>query len=490
LISRNKLFLGLVIGLLIIIGICLFNALNFESRQIFEKEKKHTKISNQAIERLKTAIGYKTISSENTNLIDSNEFLNFHRFLEGSFPEIHRNLELTKIGNLSLLFRWEGTNTKLKPILLMSHQDVVPIDSTTIEKWELEPFSGGSKNGYIYGRGTLDVKSGILAQMEAVELLLKKGFKPTRTIYLAYGHDEEVGGQKGAKKIAQFLKNQNVKIEFILDEGGSIISDVIPGLQNPVALIGVAEKGYLSLELSVSAKGGHSSMPPKETAIGILSKAISNLENNPLPYTTDGVGSLMFDYLAPEMTFSARLAFGNKWLFNPIIKRKLEQNNGTRATLHTTIAATMIESGTKENVLPTSAKAIVNFRIIPGENSSSVQKYVKQIINDNRVKIKKTTHFQDEPSGISNPESPNFRNIQKSISAIFPKTLVAPYLVLGSTDARHYNLLSKNIYRFVPFRLSKSDLSRMHGLNERISIKNYKESINFYLELLQRTTQK
>ena len=150
----------------------------------------------------------------------------------------------------------------------------------------------------------------------------------------------------------------------------------------------------------------------------------------------------------------------------------------------------MIESGTKENVLPTSAKAIVNFRIIPGENSSSVQKYVKQIINDNRVKIKKTTHFQDEPSGISNPESPNFRNIQKSISAIFPKTLVAPYLVLGSTDARHYNLLSKNIYRFVPFRLSKSDLSRMHGLNERISIKNYKESINFYLELLQRTTQK
>jgi carboxypeptidase PM20D1 len=487
--SKKKVGAGILLLMAVLITVCLINAFSFRSKQITVKQVKQYRFGDSSNFRLVEAIRFKTITSQN-NHIDSIEFFKFHDFLTKSYPFVHKHLRLNKMNGLALLYKWEGINHSLNPILLMSHQDVVPVEPSSFRKWEFEPFSGKASNGFIYGRGTLDVKTGIISQLEAIEFLLKNGFKPQRTIYLAYGHDEEVGGQDGAKKIADFLFKQGEKLDFVLDEGGSIVSGSIPGLSKPVALVGIAEKGYVSLKLSVNSKGGHSSMPPKETAIGILSAALTKIEKKPFQKKLKGAAALLFNYLAPEMGFKARLVFGNRWLFAPLIEKKLDLNNATRALLHTTSAGTIISGGNKENVLPFEVMAILNFRILPGESIASVQQYVKKVIDDKRVKISTTEHFVDEPSDISNPHSKSFRKVQSTISSCFHDVLVAPYLTLGSTDARHFGKLTKHIYRFVPFRLSKSDLSRIHGINERISIENYHESINFYIHMIRNSTKK
>jgi carboxypeptidase PM20D1 len=330
----------------------------------------------------------------------------------------------------------------------------------------------------------LDVKSGIIAQMEAVEALLKRGFQPKRTLYLAYGHDEEVGGTNGAMKIATLLKKKNVKLDFVLDEGGSIISGVVPGVKKPVALIGVAEKGYASFKLSVFSKGGHSSMPPKQTSIGILSAAVEKLEAKPFPAKLAGIGSLMFDYVGPEMDFGMRLIFANKWLFGLLIENKLDQSDATRATIHTSLATTIFNSGDKDNVLPVKAEAIVNVRILPGESIESTRLFIRKTIDDPRVKISLAGGKAYEPSVVSHPESKQFKKIQRTVSEIFPEVIVAPYLMLGASDSKHYRQLTQHIFRFIPLRLNKNDLNRIHGTNERIAIDNFHECIRFYTQLI------
>jgi carboxypeptidase PM20D1 len=485
---NRKILVGLFIALGVLVTIVIFKTLGFQSSQIKVKPVRHTKFNEESIQRLSKIIQFKTITFQDKNKLDSAEFVNFHKYLEKAYPLVHKYLDRTKIGGLSLLYTWKGSRLDLKPIMLMSHQDVVPIDSSSIHQWKEEPFSGILSKGYLYGRGTLDVKSGIASQLEAVEHLLKIGYKPIRTILLAYGHDEEIGGSNGAKQIANYLHTKKVKLEYVLDEGGSIVSDVIPGIKRPVALIGIAEKGYLSMELSVTQKGGHSSMPPKESAIGILSNAVSKLEANPFPTCLNGVGSLLYSYLAPEMGLVEKIAFANKWMFSYLIKKKLEENDATRATLHTTIACSIINAGEKDNVLPSQAKAIINFRILPGDNVNSVRKYVEEVIKDKRISIKSINSSSYNPSNVSNINSDGYKIIHKTIAQIFPNTVVAPYLVLGSTDSRHYQILTKNIYRFIPLRFKQNDLSRVHGINERIAVSNYFESINFYMQLIQNSS--
>jgi carboxypeptidase PM20D1 len=488
--KNRKIILGLALSLIVIIALCLFNAFTLSSKQIRVVAAKHIIIDKSCGFRLSKAIQFKTISPSNNGLIDTSEFLGFHTFLKEAFPLVNKNLSLEKINDLSLLYRWEGTDKNLQPLLLMAHQDVVPIDSSSSKKWTFGPFSGTKSNGFIYGRGTLDVKSSLLGQLEAIEFLLKQGYSPKRTIYLAFGHDEETGGHHGAKKIVEHLAKRGEKLDFVLDEGGSIVSDMVPGITRPIALVGIAEKGYLSLELTVDDEGGHSSMPPRQTAIGILSSAITKLEANPFPFKIGGAGTQLFDYLAPEMNFGARLIFGNSFLFSPVIKWKLGQNNATRAILHTTLATTSFSSGDKDNVLPTRARSIVNFRIIPGESISSVQNYVEKVINDKRIKIRKASKFCFEPSVVSKTDSKQFLILQQTISSLFPDVLVAPFLAVGSTDSRHFQKLTKNIYRFVPIRFEKEDLPRVHGINERISVSAYHESINFYIHFLKNSSNK
>jgi carboxypeptidase PM20D1 len=324
---------------------------------------------------------------------------------------------------------------------------------------------------------------GVLGVLDAPARLLATGFRPKRTVYLAFGHDEEVSGTAGARAIAALLAERNVRLGFVLDEGGAIVSGFLPGLDRPVATIGIAEKGYLSVELSVETKGGHSSIPPSPTAIGELSAAIERLEANPLPARLDTVRHSL-DYVGPELPFTLRLALANLWLFGPLVERQLSRSAATNALLRTTTAPTMLRAGVKDNVLPSTAMGVVNFRILPGETVESVLEHVRRAVSDPNVNIR-TLPFSSDPSPVSPVEAPGFAAIQRTIGEVFPGAVVTPSLVLGATDARHYAGLSPNVYRFLPIRIGPGDLERIHGTNERIGVKDYASAVDFYARLIQ-----
>ena len=366
----------------------------------------------------------------------------------------------------------------------MAHIDVVPAEPETEGDWTCPPFEGRIAEGYIWGRGALDYKEAVLGILEAVETLLGEGFRPRRTVYLAFGHDEEVGGQGGAAQIADLLHSRGVELEFVLDEGLAITEGIAPNVAKPVALVGIAEKGCVSVELTVESEGGHSATPPEHTAIGLLSTAIHKLERRQLPARMEAPARQLFTHLAPEMSFAMRMVFANLWLLGGLVKRQLAAAPATNALIRTTTAATIIEAGVKENVLPVKARAVVNFRMLPGDSMASVLEHVRQTVDDPRVTVKLLGDRKSEPSFVSNTDSPSFKALVRTIRQVFPEVVVTPGLVLGATDSRHYARVSDNIYRFIPIWVRPGDLDRVHGTDERISIKDYEQVVRFYIQLI------
>ncbi len=323
-----------------------------------------------------------------------------------------------------------------------------------------------------------------MAIMEAVETLITNGFRPRRSLYLAFGHDEEIGGEDGAVRIAASLKSRGVEAEYILDESGVITIGIVPGVSEPTALVGIAEKGYLTLELSVTQEGGHSSMPPPHSAIGILSTAIHNLERNQLPSRLEGPTARLFDWVGPEMPFGMKLVFANPWLLGWLIEFLLEQSNSTNASIRSTTAATIIEAGEQENVLPQRARAVLNFRLLQGDTIKDVIRHVEKTVDDPMVKVGIFGSPPSEASRVSDVDSEGFKILERTIRQVFPDTIVAPYLVVAGTDARHYSDVSESILRFLPIRLMGEDLRRIHGTNERVGVKNYEEIMKFYIQMV------
>ncbi|MDP6589800.1 MAG: M20 family peptidase [Alphaproteobacteria bacterium] len=437
-----------------------------------------------AAARLGAAVRFKTVSRGPDVAVAGEAFLGLHDFLRQSYPKTHAALKVESVGDYSLLYTWQGRDAARQPILLLAHMDVVPIEPESLGAWRHPPFSGAIADGFVWGRGTLDDKVSVLATLEAIELLLADGFAPERTVYLAFGHDEEIDGRMGAARIAALLAERGVRLGFTLDEGGIIGHDLVPGVEPPVALIGVAEKGYLSLKLSVEAEDcGHSSMPPRTTAIGRLAGAIHRLESNPMaadlaPPVTD-----MFDQLAGEMPFMLGLAVSNRWLFAPLVESRLSESPASDAAIRTTTAVTMFNAGVKANVLPCAAEAVVNFRILPSDSIAAVTEHVRAVIDDPVIEISRHG-AADEPSPVSDIASPGFAALQQTVRQIFPEALPAPHLVIAATDSKHFTAIADNSYRFLPIRLGPDDTPRIHGINERISLQNYSEVIRFYIQLL------
>jgi carboxypeptidase PM20D1 len=474
--------LGLALLLLILV-LCARAAL-VKSRQVAAPLVTDLAVdANAAAGRLAGALRFPTVSHEGGVQVESQAFLDLHRYLEQSFPKVHAALTREVVGGYSLLYTWPGKDPKLPPLLLMSHLDVVPVEPGTEKNWTHPAFSGDVADGYVWGRGSLDDKVGVTAILEAVETLLGKGFQPQRTILLAFGHDEEVGGTQGAAALAALLGRRGVHPELILDEGGAIVEGIVPGLDRPAAMVGTAEKGSLSVELMAEEAGGHSSMPPPHTAIGRVAAAIERLEDNPMPARIDGATRRSFEFLAPELPFGQRLVLANLWLFGPIAKRQLAAEPANNARIRTTTAATIFQAGVKENVLPHQARAVVNFRILPGDTSTSVLQHVRDTVGPG-IRVSRRDNFVAEPSPESDVDAPAFRLLQKTAVQTVPRVLVSPNLLAGATDSKHYLSLSPNVYRFLPIRIQGEDLARFHGTNERVGVESYGEAVRFYAQLI------
>jgi carboxypeptidase PM20D1 len=470
----KKFLLGLLLVIIAIVAILLFNTLQMSSKQVDAEALEQVTFSDQVYQNLSKAITYQTISFSEDAIPDSAAFFGFHRFLEETFPLTHANLSLEKINTYSLLYKWEGSDPSKKPLIMMSHQDVVPVDQPTLGAWEAAPFEGKITDTHIIGRGTMDDKGTLIAVLEAVEKLLSENYQPTRTLYIASGHDEEVGGGKGAAEIAAHLKAQGVQAAMAIDEGGYIAEGMIPGVSSPVAIINLAEKGFASFRLIVETNGGHSSAPPRENTIGMLAQAIVDLENNQLPYKLVPPIDAQLEYMGPELPFFTKMAFANPWLFK---KQILEGLNA-----HTTTAPTIIGGGVKNNVIPTVAEATINFRILPGETIESVKAHIESVISD-KVRVE-TVGFLTNPSPVSAVDSESYTALEKTIRGLYTGTVVVPGLVGGGTDARYFYDIAEDVYRFYPMRINSESMTRFHGIDEKISKENYQEILQFSYHLI------
>lgn len=437
-------------------------------------------------QRLAGAVRIQTISLEDRSAINPAAFDELAAYLRTSFPRTHATLKLETVNAHSLLYTWPGRDTAAKPVLLLAHLDVVPVEPGTETRWTHPPFSGAIADGYIWGRGTLDDKNGALAQLEAIEHLLAEGYSPARTIYLAFGHDEEIGGEQGAQKIAALLKSRGIKAEFALDEGGAITQGVIAGLKIPVASIMGAEKGYLSLRLTTRAAGGHSSMPPTQTAAGQLARAVARVQDSPLPARITPAAGAMLGRLAPDMSLTSRVAIANRWLFEPLLLKILSSSPVSNALIRTTTAPTLLRAGIKDNVLPSEASAVINFRLLPGDSVASVEQHLRELIADEGVEITREPGFAKEASAVSPVDTAGFALLEQTVNEVFPAARVSTGIVLGATDLRNYADVFEQRYNFSPTLYHAEDLARLHGTDERISIAGYADSVRFYLQLLRK----
>lgn len=467
----------LFVLLLALAAVLAGRALTLRSRQIAVAPAPPLAIDREAaLQRFSRAIQFRTISySDFPKPGDHDAFL---LWLPAAYPRTHAAMRRELVGK-SLLYTWQGSDLRLQPLLLMGHYDVVPVEPGTEKKWTYPPFDGVVADGFIWGRGTMDDKVTVMGLLEAAELLIAEGHRPARTILLAFGHDEEIGGNEGAKRTAALLAARGVRLHAVIDEGGAILAQAMAGLAAPAAVIGIAEKGFASVELRATGPGGHSSMPPRRTPVGAIAAAVDRVQQRPLPAEVRGATAQMLRWLSPELPFAQRLVMANTWLSTPLLDAATGSSATFNAMLRTTTAPTVIAGGVKDNVIPSEAHAIVNFRLLPGETSRSVLEHVRRAVDDDSIELHLRQPVQ-EPSPVSDPGAPQFAALQRSIEQVFPDTVVAPYLTVGGTDARHFHALTPHAYRFLPVRFANGDLQRFHGTDERIAIDNYFEAIRFY----------
>ena len=440
------------------------------------------------------AIQMKTISHSDPEKVDPLPFEGLRNLLQVLYPQVEDHLTREVINGGALLYTWEGTDPDLEPIALAAHQDVVPANEAPDSGWSYPPFAGEIADGYVWGRGALDCKGSLISIMEAVNNLIRDGFEPRRTVYLLFGHDEECSGSRGAAELASVLDARGVRLALLLDEGGSITKGSLPGIDAPVAMIGVTEKGHLTLKLKATTQAGHASTPSNQTAIGALSLAIATLENNPFPQHLDMV-EFMMSFVGNEMPFLDRLMLANTWLFGGAVKRKMGAKPITDANTRTTIAPTMIHAGTAENVLPATAEGLINLRIYPGETVRETYERIYDLVADETLEVLPAhgetlegDHTWD-PTEISNIDSPQFRLLSRLARSAYPQALVAPFMMNGATDARHYTDLSRYIFRFTPMVLNHEDQETVHGVNERLSFENAARMVGFMQALIRHATE-
>jgi carboxypeptidase PM20D1 len=480
----RRIALVVTVAAVALAGVLFANVLSHDSRQIAVTALAPTPVdATAAAGRLAAAIRFRTMADADDPEASAGAFDALHAHIAASFPAFHAVAKREVIGRHALLYTWEGSDPAAPPAAWLAHQDVVPIAPGTEADWLAAPFEGVVRDGYIWGRGAWDDKGNLFAMLEAADALAQAGVRPKHTLYLAFGDDEEVGGRRGAVEIARTLNARGVRLGYVLDEGLLITDGILKGIDRKVALIGVAEKGFATLALTATATPGHSSLPPRHTATGVDSAALTRNIARPFPAALGGTARQMFDVLAPEMQFTGRLVLSNLWLFEPLVTYQLAQSPTTDAMLRTTMAPTIFNAGNKDNVLPARAEAIVNFRLLPGDSGEALLARVRAIVGD-RVTVTARPGNTDPPP-VTSPDSAAYRALNRTIREVFPGVVVAPGLMVATTDSRHYAGLTDAIFRFSPVIATQEDLTRFHGTNERISVANYADMIRFYRRLIE-----
>lgn len=484
----KKIAIGLIGAVLAIAAVCIIRALTLPAPPAGGAPQALQAPSAERdviASHLSKAVQFETVSWGDGRPLGAEAFDGFTQFLADTYPAAHAAMEREIVGGHSLLFRWRGAHADLKPIGFIAHIDVVPVEPGTETGWTHPPFSGAIAEGAVWGRGALDNKGQLIMLMEAAERLAAAGFQPGRDIYFLFGHDEELGGFEGAGAIRALLDQRGVHFDWTLDEGSGLVEGIIPGAARPIALISTAEKGATSLRFTARAEGGHSSAPGQDTAVSLVARAVVAVMDNPYELKLDGNVIEFLHALAPELSFAQRLALANLWLTGPLVKKQLAEDPLTAASLHTTTAPTMIDGGTKVNVLPQRASAVVNYRIHPRDNVDAVRERAERLINDERITIEVLGGA--EPSPQSSTESEGYEAMRDAIWEVFGPVAVAPSLTLQGTDTRHYVGAADDNYRFTPFVYRSDDLRRIHGTDERALIDDLARGAAWYEALIRKT---
>ena len=406
---------------------------------------------------------------------DLTEFFNYHAVLEQHFPLLHKSLEKTVL-NGTLLYRWKGVDSGKKPIMLMGHQDVVP---ATDDGWRVPAYSGAVLNGDLYGRGSMDCKSTMYVELQAVEELLEEGFVPPCDVYLSYSINEETGGD-GAAAVVRHLKEKGITFAIVLDEGGAIIEQAVDGMDRPYAVLGITEKGYMDVKITARGKGGHSSTPPRNTPAARLFAFASEIEKK-RPFEKKLLPEVeeMFAAMAPSFSFPLRLVLGNVGLFKPLLMALMPVVSPFgEAVMATTCCFTMMAGSEAANVIPKEPYLIANLRTSVHQNCEASLAVLKKYADKYGLELE--VLMQRDASPISNIHSAEYAYLTECIAKQFPDVGIAPYVIMGGTDCRHFHALTENAIRFAPVRTSVAQSASCHAVDENVTLRSLAEGVRFY----------
>ena len=472
--------MGWLIGLLILcfVLILLIRAIRFRPQEEVPVQGAPVSVDQERVVRnLQQLVQCRTVSYEDHSLENEEEFEKLRGLLPDMYPHVYATCELQRVGRAGLLFHWKGKSAQ-EPTVLMAHYDVVPVVE---ESWSKPPFDGIIEDGVLWGRGTLDTKITFSSSLEAAEMLIQEGFQPARDIYLAYGGDEEVTGES-ARSIVDWMEERGIIPGLVVDEGGAVVEGVFPGVKGKCALIGIAEKGQMSVEFRVTGKGGHASAPPVGSPIPRLARAVSRLENNPLSSRIAPSIGLMFDTLGRRSSFLYRMIFANLWCFKPALDMLTRRTGGElNAMMRTTCAFTQMSGSDANNVLPPVASVCANMRLIEGDTQETVMAHLKKVVNDEEVEIRCLRGW--DASFTSSLEGEGWPIVTTAVRETWPEATVSPYLMLQCSDSREYNRICNKIYKFSAMELTKEERGLIHGNDERIPLEKIGKAVEFYYRL-------
>ena len=474
---------GIIIGgvFAVLILVVLIRTLMFRPYAAPETVKDEVEVDPSfAAENLAALIRCKTVSHRDTSLEDRSEFLRFESVLKERFPTVISNVEYENVGDRAILMHWRGKD-HTSPTVLMAHFDVVSADEA---EWQKPPFDGVIEDGVLWGRGTIDTKGSLNGALCAAELLLKEGFVPEHDIYFSFASDEEVNGH-GAADVVALFKERGIEPGLVLDEGGAVIDGIFPGVKLPCAVIGIAEKGMVNIEYTVSCNGGHSSAPKRHTPVGLLSRACVRVEGHPFKFRLTSPTKQMMDTLGRHSTFVYRMIFGNLWLFAPVLNLIGKKQGGQiNAIARTTVAFTKMQGSDAINVIPPHATICSNSRILPGESVEGTAERIRRTVNDENVSVRVING--NEPSRVSRTDVPAYAKLKSVINSTWPDAVVSPYLMIACSDARVWGEISDKVYRFSPMRLTKEENDMIHGNDERLPVSKIAEVAEFYVRLIKK----